>query len=77
MVVEVIRFKEETDQKQRIQVTGEGVDGKWKNMKEALLRAAANVYGETKGGRTKREEQWLWNLDVQEAIRQKNKAIKV
>jgi len=36
------------------------MEGKWRNLNEALMGAADKMCGETKEGRMKHEEQWWW-----------------
>lgn len=48
----------------------------WEAMKIALLEAAEEVCGSTKGGRHQGRETWWWSAEVQEVIKKKKEAFK-
>ena len=52
------------------------VEENWQALKTAVLGAATEVCGTTKGGKHQGRETWWWNEDVQEAIKRKKGAFK-
>ncbi|MBN3324175.1 CFDP2 protein, partial [Atractosteus spatula] len=52
------------------------VEEEWTEMSHILEEAATRVCGKTRGGRLRENEEWWWDMEVQEALKEKKKAYK-
>ncbi|MBN3271385.1 CFDP2 protein, partial [Polyodon spathula] len=52
------------------------VEEEWTEMSHILEEAATRVCGKTRGGRPRETEEWWWDLEVQETLKEKKKALK-
>ena len=73
---EAVRASFEECVKQKCETVPDGVDGAWIYLKTALLEAAGETCGWTKGGCQRHKETWWWNDEVNNVIKEKRKAWK-
>ena len=60
--------------KAKCEYTLDSVEGGWTHLKSALVDAAAETCGWTKGGCQRHKETWWWNDEVDSIIKEKRKA---
>ena len=52
------------------------VENAWEYIKNGLLEAADDICGWTRGGCPRHKETWWWNIEVDHAVKKKQKAWK-
>ena len=53
-------------------VADQGVNGMWNSMKDIIVRVAVKVCGRGRTGEPKGREEWWWNDEAQEVVKEKN-----
>ena len=57
-------------------VADQGVNGMWNIMKDIIVQVAVKVCGRGRTGEPKGREEWWWNDEAQEVVKEKNIAFK-
>ena len=61
---------------ENVKIRMEGNTSGWKKLRDSIMEAGREIFGETTGRFSRRRETWWWNKTVQQRIKEKNEAYK-